>query len=378
MTIAEQKSAVTGGYRVPVRNGAFKTSAPGREIKYRMGGVEKSVFVVAEATQTGRRTTLAVHHLAPGEESGFRMHTLEDGGFFVLEGTVTVDMPHDDLVLEAKAGEFVWHPLGRAYNITAGPEPVKVLQFLFPGADFVPHFYEELSGIETDTPEGRQAVADLAREEFGVHIYGPDSPPPSKRPAVSRGPVTPDGRMLMPEELDRMVNAPFKSDASKKYALTIDRGVMTGVELIFHAWGHQTGGAFQALEIAWSTPDMVYPHVHPMEEECFYILEGEFTLCVAEADGITEVVGRPGDFVWAPRDVPHYYHVTGDQGARVLVGFVPGDTGFLKWFYEMAVHGRGENLDTDEKFADWLEWAGRVSGQFGLAPGEWPGELPAK
>jgi hypothetical protein len=60
-------------------------------------------------------------------------------------------------------------------------------------------------------------------------------PPPSTRPGVTRGPVTPDARMLVPDEIDRMVNAPFKSDASKKYSLTIGRGVMTGGELIFHA-----------------------------------------------------------------------------------------------------------------------------------------------
>jgi len=173
-----------------------------------------------------------------------------------------------------------------------------------------------------------------------------------------------------------MVNAPFKSDATAKYTLNVDRGVMTGVELIFHAWGHQTGDLFELLEVAWFKPDIVFPHVHTLEEEGFFILEGEFTLYVAEPEGITKQVGHPGDFVWGPRDYPHYYHITGEQGARVLTCLVPGGSGFTKFFYGIAVEGRGADLSTDEKLLEFAEWTNKTSGQFIIGPDEWPGEFP--
>jgi quercetin dioxygenase-like cupin family protein len=368
MSVIESRPAVT--------NSAFITKGPGREVRYTLGpGPEKVFHLLADASQTNRRCTVALHQFGANEQVPFHMHSLEDEGFFVLEGDITFLMPHDDCEIHAGPGEFVWHPNNRAHSFRTGDKPVKMLQFLLPGTELVPGFFEDVSGLQT--PEELAAVADMSLRRYGTRQFGPEVPPPSTRAGVTRGPVTPDARMLVPDEVDRMVNAPFKSDASKKYSLTIGRGVMTGVELIFHAWGHQTGGIFQALEIAWSKPDMVYPHVHPLEEEAFYILEGEFTVYVAEADGITKAVAQPGDFVWAPRDMPHFYHVTGNEGARVLTVFVPGASGFLNWFYEMAVTGRGADLSTDEKFREFDEWAGKAAGSVSLAEGEWPGEIPS-
>jgi quercetin dioxygenase-like cupin family protein len=381
MTIADEKkadAAATSEHGPAVRNGAFRTPAPGREVKYALGGVEKSMFVLAEAAQTDRRVTVAIHHLAPGEESGFHMHTLEDEGFFVLEGSVTVNMPHDDLVIEAGKGEFIWHPVGRAHSLTAGPDPVKVLQFLVPGTELVPRFFEKLSTMKTETPEELEALADLSLEEFGVRTYGPDGPPPSTRPALSRGPMTPDARLLRPEEADRMLNVPFKSNRDDKLKLNIGRGAMTGTDLTFHAWGHQTGDLFEMMEVKWHAPDIIFPHVHTLEEEGFYILDGEFTLYVAEPGGaVTKQIGRAGDFLWGPRDWPHYYHITGEKGAHLLAFLVPGGGGFQKFFYEVATKGKGADLSTPEKLLEWQQWVSKISGQFFLGPDEWPGVFPS-
>lgn len=369
MTTTEHKPAVT--------NGAFRTPAPGRELRYKIGpGHEKAMYVLADASQTNRRLTVALHELAPHEESGVHMHTLEDKGFYVLEGTVTFDMPHDNCVIEAGPGEFVWQPVGRAHSFKAGDAPVKLLQYLVPGTELVPGFFQEANEIEADTPEQMAALAEFSYRNYGVKLFEANDVPPSTRTAPARGPLTPDARLLLPSECDRMVNVPFKSDATAKYTMQIDRGVMTGVELIFHAWGHQTGDLFELMEVAWSKPDIVFPHVHTLEEEGFYILDGEFTLYVAEPQGITKQVGRAGDFVWGPRDLPHYYHITGAQGARVLTCLVPGGSGFMKYFYGIAVEGRGADLSTDEKLIEFQEWAAKTSGQFFLAPEEWPGVFP--
>jgi quercetin dioxygenase-like cupin family protein len=354
-----------------VANKPFHTQAPGREVRYQFGqGEEKTIHVVADGSQTNRRCAIALHHLQPGEEAGFHMHTLEDEGFYVLEGNITFLMPHDDCEIEAGPGEFVWHPMGRAHGFKAGEQPVKLLQFLMPGTELVPRFFEDAA-----QQDGPDQLIEMAWREYGTRIYGPDGPPPSTRAKVTRGPVTPDARMLMPSEADRKVNAPFKSNAQHKYNMTIDRGVMTDVEIIFHAFGHQTGDVIEMLEVAWSKPDMVYPHVHTLEEEGFYVLEGEFTVSVAGPEGIVKVVAHPGDFVWAPRDLPHYYEITGAEGARVITILVPGGSGFMTFFNDIAVNGRGADLSTDEKFAEFLEWGGRISAQHPLAEGEWPGPI---
>jgi quercetin dioxygenase-like cupin family protein len=62
--------------------------------------------------------------------------------------------------------------------------------------------------------------------------------------------------------------------------------------------------------------DMPPLHVHADEDEGFYVLEGELTLWVGDAE---PVVLGPGEFALAPRGVPHTYRVTGNATAVVLV-----------------------------------------------------------
>ncbi len=55
-------------------------------------------------------------------------------------------------------------------------------------------------------------------------------------------------------------------------------------------------------------------HVHHAEDEGFYLIEGDATLFLPEA----EVTLRAGDFFLAPRGVPHTYRV-GEAPAKWLV-----------------------------------------------------------
>jgi quercetin dioxygenase-like cupin family protein len=55
-------------------------------------------------------------------------------------------------------------------------------------------------------------------------------------------------------------------------------------------------------------------HVHHSEDEGFYVIEGELTLFTP---GVERTVG-PGEFVLAPRGIPHSYRV-GDKPCHVLV-----------------------------------------------------------
>src|ERR1700751_2696453 len=79
-----------------------------------------------------------------------------------------------------------------------------------------------------------------------------------------------------------------------------------------------TGGAYGLAEIV--VPEGVGSpwHVHPEEDEWFYVLEGAVTFWV----GDTRLSLKAGSFAFGPKGVPHtFYAATG--GARALVGFAP-------------------------------------------------------
>ena len=69
-------------------------------------------------------------------------------------------------------------------------------------------------------------------------------------------------------------------------------------------------------------------HVHHGEAEGFYILDGAVELTC----GAQTVLGQAGDFVYAPKDVPHKYVVVGDKPARILLLF--SRPGFEMFFAE--------------------------------------------
>lgn len=70
-------------------------------------------------------------------------------------------------------------------------------------------------------------------------------------------------------------------------------------------------------------------HIHHREDETFYVIEGEITFFV----GDQRIEATAGDFVFAPRKVPHAYLVTSDR-AEYLTSFVPA--GAEQFFAEVA------------------------------------------
>ncbi len=59
-------------------------------------------------------------------------------------------------------------------------------------------------------------------------------------------------------------------------------------------------------------------HVHPEEDEWFYVLEGEMTFWV----GDTRLSLKAGGFAFGPKGVPHTFYAEAG-GAKALVGFAP-------------------------------------------------------
>ena len=80
-----------------------------------------------------------------------------------------------------------------------------------------------------------------------------------------------------------------------------------------------TAGAYGLLEIV--VPEGVGSpwHVHPEEDEWFYVLDGNLTFYV----GDTRLDLTTGGFAFGPKGVPHSFTGAGSRPTRALVGFSP-------------------------------------------------------
>ncbi|MGN6169251.1 MAG: cupin domain-containing protein [Solirubrobacteraceae bacterium] len=96
------------------------------------------------------------------------------------------------------------------------------------------------------------------------------------------------------------------------------------------ATSESTGGAYGLVDMIEVAPgDMPPLHIHHTHDEGFLLLEGTLSLFLPDR----EIALRPGEFVLAPRGVPHTYRV-GEAAARWLVLSIPG--GFERFVDEVA------------------------------------------
>jgi quercetin dioxygenase-like cupin family protein len=90
--------------------------------------------------------------------------------------------------------------------------------------------------------------------------------------------------------------------------------------------GAESGGSYFTLIADVAPHDGPPPHVHHMEEEQFYVLEGELTFSVG--DQTFQV--SAGDFVHIPRETVHSFK-NGPTPSRLLATFSPaGIEGFFR------------------------------------------------
>jgi quercetin dioxygenase-like cupin family protein len=90
--------------------------------------------------------------------------------------------------------------------------------------------------------------------------------------------------------------------------------------------GEHTDGEYGLLEVTVRAGDGSPWHVHPDEDEWFFVLEGEFTVYV----GDERLKLTPGSFAFGPKGVPHTF-IGETDGAKALIGFQPFHfEGFLR------------------------------------------------
>ncbi len=89
---------------------------------------------------------------------------------------------------------------------------------------------------------------------------------------------------------------------------------------------NETDGQFGLLEIVVPKGVGSPWHVHPHEDEWFYVLEGEVIVWVAD----TRLSLKPGAFAFGPKGVPHTFYGEAAQ-SKLLIGLQPMQfEGFLR------------------------------------------------
>lgn len=84
----------------------------------------------------------------------------------------------------------------------------------------------------------------------------------------------------------------------------------------------QTSGAYSLFEWKIRPRGRIPPHIEHREDECLYVVEGEFEFLKDE-----EVLrAGPGASVYVPRGVVHAFENVGSASGRVLNLFTPGGT----------------------------------------------------
>jgi mannose-6-phosphate isomerase-like protein (cupin superfamily) len=102
-----------------------------------------------------------------------------------------------------------------------------------------------------------------------------------------------------------------------------------GIPITFKATKADTGGAYTLTEetvIGEGPPQ----HIHKVEDEAFYVLEGEVGIKIGEQ--IVQAV--PGSFVLVPRGTVHTFGNIGTTPAKVLSIISPA--GFEQFFAEVV------------------------------------------
>jgi quercetin dioxygenase-like cupin family protein len=87
-----------------------------------------------------------------------------------------------------------------------------------------------------------------------------------------------------------------------------------GTRMTVKTTGEQSGGAFTLIECECPAGFSPPPHIHQVEDEAFYILEGVVHVTCGDATWPVET----GGFVFLPKGIPHRFVVSDDAPARML------------------------------------------------------------
>jgi quercetin dioxygenase-like cupin family protein len=125
-----------------------------------------------------------------------------------------------------------------------------------------------------------------------------------------------------PATVEDFVSTISKDQANLGYGLRNEEGEafwLLGMLQTIRISRDDTAGRYGMLEIVVPAGFGSPWHVHPEEDEWFYVLDGELTFYVGDA----RLSLPAGSFGFGPKGVPHTFIAEPPDGARALVGFQP-------------------------------------------------------
>ena len=108
---------------------------------------------------------------------------------------------------------------------------------------------------------------------------------------------------------------------TRPYALEADEGWIYrfGVDFIVKAGEIQEGSGVALLEYVTRKGEEPQSHIHKMEDEIFYIVEGDIRFsCGGETFDL-----KKGGFMFLPRGIEHGYTILSDEPVRLIVITAP-------------------------------------------------------
>jgi quercetin dioxygenase-like cupin family protein len=138
---------------------------------------------------------------------------------------------------------------------------------------------------------------------------------------------------------------------------------------VVHARSEDTAGDYALVELTGAPGDAPPLHVHPHDDEGFYVLEG--ALRVHVGDQVHHL--GPGDFALGPRGVPHVYVVESERPARWLA---TSNGGFDRFILEVGEPAEALTLPPEPHIPAPEELAATAS-RHGIEILGPPGAIPA-
>lgn len=155
-----------------------------------------------------------------------------------------------------------------------------------------------------------------------------------------------------PTPFDPLCRPTSSSRSTRGHKVDLEGGerlAFSGMEFVIRASAESTGGAFSIVEEINAVDAPL--HVHDLEDELFYVLEGRHVFTV----GDTEFEAGPGDAVFGPKGVPHAQRRVVPRTGRTLDMFSPA--GFEGFFRDVA--------EADSVGSIGPEALDRIAGKYG-------------
>jgi quercetin dioxygenase-like cupin family protein len=145
----------------------------------------------------------------------------------------------------------------------------------------------------------------------------------NKKPSFISDPLKSISPAYGTENSNKFMFVPANSGEAYWVMGTLFRYLVTGAE---------SGGSYFTLIVDLGPEQGPPPHIHHLEEEHFYILDGQLTYFV----GDQTIQASAGDFIHIPRGTVHSFK-NGPKPSRLLATFAPaGIEGFFRAVGELV------------------------------------------